>query len=78
MVSNLNGERYQFQSCLDADFKKEQVTSVQQNDSTIILKFERKNPQQALYNLTIDVDAYPRYSTLIIDGTAIALHPYEN
>ena len=68
MNSNLNGERFEFQSCLDADFKKEQVTSSQPNDTTVMIKFERKNSKQALYKLTIDIDAYPRYSLLILDG----------
>ena len=46
MNSNLNGERYEFERCLDADFRKEQLTSVQRGD-TIELKFERKNAKQA-------------------------------
>src|SRR5882724_2043584 len=61
MNSNLNGERYEFQRCLDADFKKEQLSAVRQGD-TIVLKFERKSQQQALYSLVIDLDAYPRYN----------------
>ncbi|TMI72301.1 MAG: hypothetical protein E6H09_10465 [Bacteroidetes bacterium] len=77
MNSNLNGERYEFQRCLDADFAKEQLTSVQRGD-TIELKFERKNSKQAVYKLTVDLDAYPRYNILIIDGTPIAIRPYEN
>jgi hypothetical protein len=76
MNSNLNGERYEIERCLDADFSKEQLTSVQRG-TVVELKFERKNPKQALYKLVIDVDAYPRYDTLIIDGTAILIHPYE-
>lgn len=77
MNSNLNGERYEFQSCLDADFKKEQVTSSQPNDSTVVIKFERKNAQQALYKLTIDLDAYPRYSLLVLDGDSINMKAVE-
>src|SRR5262249_2789647 len=77
MNSNLNGERFEFQRCLDADFKKEQLTSQQSNDTTVILKFERKNSRQALYKLTIDLDAYPRYHLLIIDGDSIQMKPVE-
>jgi hypothetical protein len=75
MNSNLNGERFQFESCLDADFKKEQLSSIRQGD-TVILKFERKNPTQAKYNITIDLDAYPRYNYLIIDGIGIGINEY--
>jgi hypothetical protein len=31
-----------------------------------------------VYKLTVDLDAYPRYNILIIDGTPIAIKPYEN
>ncbi|HKC36412.1 MAG TPA: hypothetical protein VKB95_10135 [Chitinophagaceae bacterium] len=77
MNSNLNGERFEFQSCLDADFRKEQVTSYQPNDSTVIIKFERKNSKRALYKLTIDLDAYPRYSLLVLDGDSIPMKRVE-
>lgn len=77
MNSNLNGERFEFQSCLDADFKKEQVTSSQLNDTTVMIKFERKNSQQALYKLTIDIDAWPRYGLLILDGDSIHMKRVE-
>jgi len=77
MNSNLNGERFELQACLDADFKKEQVISSQLNDTTVIIKFERKNSQQALYKLTIDLDAYPRYSLLVLDGDSIHMKSVE-
>jgi len=77
MNSNLNGERFEFQSCLDTDFKKEQAMSYQPNDTTVMIKFERKNPKQALYKLTIDIDAYPRYSLLILDGDSIQMKRVE-
>jgi len=77
MNSNLNGERFEFQSCLDADFKKEQVTSTQPNDTTVIIKFERKNSVRALYKLTIDLDAYPRYHLLVLDGDTIHMKAVE-
>ena len=76
MNSNLNGERYEFQRCLDVDFQKKQLTAIRRGD-TIELKFARKNSKQALYNLTVDLDAYPRYNCLLIEGTAIPIKPYE-
>jgi hypothetical protein len=77
MNSNLNGERYEFQRCLDADFQKDQLTSVRQGD-TVVLKFERKNANQALYNITVDVDSYPRYNFLTIDDNTFPIRPAEN
>ena len=77
MNSNLNGERYEFQRCLDADFQKEQLTSIRQGD-TVILKFERKNAKQALYNIIVDVDSYPRYNFLTIENNTFTIRPVEN
>jgi hypothetical protein len=77
MNSNLNGERYEFQRCLDADFTKAQFSSIRQGD-TIVLKFERKNGKQALYDLTIDLDAYPRYNFLTIDDNTFPIIPAGN
>ena len=36
-----------------------------------------RNSRQVLFNLVLDLDAYPRYDTLIIDGTPIGIKPYE-
>ena len=77
MNSNLNGERFELQSCLDTDFKKDQISSSQPNDSTVIIKFERKNSKRSLYKLTIDLDAYPRYSLLVLDGDTIHMKAVE-
>jgi hypothetical protein len=77
MNSNINGERYEFQRCLDADFQKGQLTSIRQGD-TVVLKFERKNAKQALYNITVDVDSYPRYNFLTIDDNTFLVVPSGN
>lgn len=74
MNSNLNGERYEFQRCLDADFSADKLTSIRQGD-TVILKFERTNKQQALFDITVDVDSYPRYNFLTIDGNTFPIIP---
>ena len=77
MNSNLNGERYEFQRCLDADFEKSQLTSHRQGD-TVVLKFERKNSKQALYDIIVDVDSYPRYNFLTIDDNTFLIVPAGN
>ena len=77
MNSNLNGERYEFQRCLDADFQKSQLTSIRQGD-TVVLKFERTESKQALYDIIVDVDSYPRYNFLTIDGNTFIIVPTSN
>ena len=77
MNSNLNGERYEFQRCLDADFSAEKFQSLRQGD-TVVLKFERKNKDQALYKIIVDIDTYPRYNFLTIDGNTFPIIPVGN
>lgn len=77
MNSNLNGERFEFQRCLDFDFQKDQLVSFRQGD-TVVLKFERKNSKQALYDIIVDVDSYPRYNFLTIDDNTFLIVPSGN
>ena len=74
MNSNLNGERYEFQRCLDDDFSKEKFRSERKGD-TVVLIFERTAGKQALFDLTIDIDTYPRYNFLTIDGNTFPILP---
>ena len=78
MNSNLNGERYEFQRCLDGDFNAGQLESIRQGD-TVVLKFTRTpGAKQALYDLIVDVDSYPRYNFLTIDGETFTIIPTTN
>lgn len=77
MNSNINGERYEFQECLDADFSKEKFSSIRQGD-TIVLKFERSSSPQTLYKIIVDIDSYPRYSFVTIDGETFTIVPASN
>jgi hypothetical protein len=66
MSSNFGGERFEFEKCLGADFKKDQVTSSRQGD-TVLVKF----PQPAaggnvVYHITLDIDSYPEYNYVTI------------
>ncbi|MBI1341795.1 MAG: hypothetical protein GC171_02545 [Terrimonas sp.] len=74
MNSNLNGERYEFQRCLDADFSKEKFEALREGD-TVVLKFKRTGSRQALFDITIDIDSYPRYNFLTIDGETFPIIP---
>jgi len=67
MNSNIMGERIEFQECLDIDFSKEQFHSIR-NEDTVILQFKRNKTGQALYKIVVDIDSYPKYSFITIDG----------
>jgi hypothetical protein len=76
MNSNINGERYEFNKCLEDDFSKDQVSSERQGD-TVVVKFDKKgnNMKQSEFHIILDIDAYPRYNFLSIDGETYAIVP---
>ena len=66
MVSNFGGERYEFEKCLPADFKKEQLVTARQGD-TVVVRFNiQPGADQKVFHLTLDIDSYPSYHYLTI------------
>ncbi len=66
MNSNINGERYEFKKCLPADFDKKDCL-VERKGDTVLVKFPGPGSKAATFSLTLDIDAYPRYSFITID-----------
>src|SRR5215208_793791 len=77
MNSNTNGERYVFQQCLDPDFDKSKL-GVERKGDTVVVQFNRSNPAQALYEIILDIDSYPRYSFLTIGDNTFTIIPAGN
>jgi len=86
MNSNINGERYEFNECLSADFTKEQMTIARKGD-TLMVQFVRMdspgeklkvNQKKSLYKMTLDIDAYPRYNFMTIDDNTFMVVPAGN
>lgn len=71
LISNFGGERYEFSKCLPADFSKDQV-KVERRGDTVWLGFKEPSSSgnNILYNITVDIDSYPRYKFLGIDDEA--------
>lgn len=65
MNSNINGERYEFQDCLNSDFDGKNFTTDRKGDTVLIL-LPRNAASRSLYQLTLDLDVYPRYHFLTI------------
>lgn len=76
MESTIIGERYQFQKCLHTTYDGK-YTAKRKGD-TVELRLSVVEGPQALYNITVDIDAYPRYHFLTIDGTTFAIVPTQN
>src|SRR6266536_3507003 len=66
VVSNIGGERYEFEKCLAPNFSKDQLKVMRQGD-TVLVQFERPSAQKVLYKITLDIDSYPRYSFITVD-----------
>lgn len=77
MISNINGERYEFNSCLDEGFDGKNYTLLRTGDS-IIVNFSRTAAQKkSLFKLILDVDAKPNYHHIIIDDREVTVVPTE-
>lgn len=74
MVSNVAGERYEFEKCLSANFSKEQLTVSRQGD-TVMVRFEKPTAQVLLYKITLDIDSYPRYNFITVDDETFNVIP---
>lgn len=77
MISNINGERYEFLSCIDDSFSGENYVLVRRGDS-IIVDFPKTDTQKkSLFKLILDVDAKPRYNHILLDGREVSVVPAE-
>jgi hypothetical protein len=77
MISNINGERYEFFSCIDDGFEGKNYTVDRKGDSIIVSFPKTASAKKALYKLTLDIDAKPRYSLISIDDREIDIVPAE-
>jgi len=74
MVSNVAGERYEFEKCLATNFSKDQINVSRQGD-TVLIMFEKPQTQVLLYKITLDIDSYPRYNFITIDDETFNVIP---
>jgi hypothetical protein len=77
MISNINGERYEFFSCIDDGFNGKNYTLVRKGDSVIVDFPKTATQKKALYKLILDVDAKPNYHHIILDGREVTVVPAE-
>lgn len=77
MISNINGERYEFNSCIDEGFDGKNYTLVRKGDSVIVSFPKTAAQKKALFKLILDVDAKPNYHHIILDGRELTIVPAE-
>ncbi|PZR26194.1 MAG: hypothetical protein DI535_15245 [Citrobacter freundii] len=76
LESNFGGERYEFQKCLPADYNKSLIISERHGD-TVLVRFpvSAGASTTALYQVTLDIDSYPKYSFVTIDDATYLVGP---
>ncbi len=77
MNSNINGERYEIYKCLDEDFKKNAIT-ISRSGDTVNIIFDNQAKNKAFFKATIDIDTYPRYNFININGAVTPIVPASN
>ena len=73
MISNINGERYKFDCCMDDDFSIKSYAVERKGDSIIVSFPKTPGKKQAEYNLILDIDAKPGYQYIILDGQELTV-----
>lgn len=73
MTSNINGERYEFYSCIDEGFDGKSY-SVERKGDSMIVKFPKTGATiKAGYKFILDIDAKPAYRYIILDGRELQM-----
>ncbi len=76
-MSNIAGERYEFEACLNSNFAGDAYTVERKGDS-LVVAFQRVDGDKAAFKITLDIDAFPVYDYIVIDGKeAIAIRHVE-
>lgn len=74
MNSNINGERYEFNLCLDDNFDGKNYTIDRSGDS-LIVNIPVTTNKTALYKLTLDIDAKPAYHHIKLGDQTLVIVP---
>lgn len=75
MTSNINGERYEFQQCMNENFNGKDYTVTRRGDS-IMVDFPRTvGALQSNFSITLDIDAKPSYHHIFLDGREVTVVP---
>jgi hypothetical protein len=78
MVSNVGGERYEFEKCLHPGFSADEVISWRSNDTVYVsFKTPDRSPDDKVFHLTLDIDSYPAYHFVSVDQEVYAITPTE-
>lgn len=77
MISNINGERYEFEYCLEEGFDAKNYTVERKGDSLVINFPPATDKSTTLYKLILDIDAKPAYKHISLGGRVLDIKPAE-
>ena len=70
--SNINGQRYTFEQCMDDGFTGKEYTVERRADS-IFIGFPKSGARQSRFTVTMDIDAKPAYHYIAFDGRPVLI-----
>jgi hypothetical protein len=73
MNSNTNGERYEFNYCLNDGYNADSASIERTGDTLLLELHDVAGKNKALYKLTLDVDANPPYHFIKLGDQVITL-----
>jgi hypothetical protein len=67
VTANFGGERFEFDKCLPENFNDDNVTTTRKGD-TVLVSFPSAAGKTAAFRITLDIDSYPNYHVVTVDG----------
>lgn len=77
ITSNIYGEHYEFECCLEENFDVKNYTVEKKGDSLFVKLPAANGKTTALYKLVLDIEANPAYRYISINGVGINMKPAE-
>lgn len=70
IMSNINGERYEFEYCLEENYSGKDYKVERKGDS-LIVSFPVATKKTTMYKLTLDINAKPTYHHILLGDKLI-------